>query len=63
MFIPNLMLEAIKSLSPVTTTEERPSYPVEGVIVYVLLLGITDFDCKIGELPIDFTCMLNNFGN
>ena len=61
MFIPNLMLEAIKSLSPVTTTEERPSYPVEGVIVYVLLLGVTDFDCKVGELPLDFTCIATLF--
>lgn len=29
---PDLIFEAIKSLSPVTVTEERPSYPVLGVI-------------------------------
>lgn len=59
---PFLIFEAIKSLSPQTVTEERPSCPVEGVIIYVLLLGVTDFDCKVGELPLDFTCIATHFG-
>lgn len=43
-------------------TEFNPSYPELGYTVYVLLLGVIDFDCKIGELPLDFTCIATLFG-
>lgn len=53
------MFEAIKSLSPVTVTEERPSYPVEGVTVYDFLLGVTVLLCNLGESPCPTTCTDN----
>ena len=43
-------------------TELNPSYPELAVTVCVLLLGVIDFDCKIGELPLDFTCIATLFG-
>ena len=43
-------------------TELNPSYPELAVITCVLLLGVTDFDCKVGELPLDFTCTDTLFG-
>lgn len=55
-----ILLE-IKLESPYTVTELNPSYPELGVTVCVLLLGVTDFDCKVGELPLDFTCIATLF--
>ena len=50
------MLEEIKLLSPVTVTEEKPSYPVEGVTIYEFLLGVTVLLCNLGEPPELTTC-------
>lgn len=60
---PFLIFEAIKLLSPLTVTELNPSYPVLGYTVCELLLGVIDFDCKVGEFPTDFTCIAILFGN
>lgn len=58
---PFLILLEIKLESPFTITELNPSYPELEVIVCVLLLGVTDFDYKVGELPLDFTCIATLF--